>query len=85
MGSYLREYNRRLGDCTTEKQIKFENFVIKAFITNRVTNVRLHSLSKIFKRGTKVRVDVPAPQHNVIPENNNLRHHDYYVLISYRI
>ena len=42
----------------------------KTAITNRVTNIRLHSLSQIFKGGTEVMVDVPAPHHNVIPKNN---------------
>ena len=41
---------------------------IKTAITNRVTNVRLHSLSQIFKGRAEVRVDIPAPHHNVISE-----------------
>ena len=41
-------------------------FISKDSITNRVTNVRLHSLSQIFKGRTEVRVDIPAPHHNVI-------------------
>ena len=41
---------------------------MEGVIANRVTNVRLHSLSQIFKGGTEVRVDIPAPHHNVISE-----------------
>ena len=42
--------------------------LFKSVIANRVTNISFHSLSQIFKGGTEVRVDVPAPHHNVIPE-----------------
>ena len=53
--------------CKSEWKIMF----VKTAITNRVTNVRLHSLSQIFKGRAEVRVDVPAPHHNVISEKKN--------------
>ena len=65
----LFKFRRHLCKGSMEGQIRFDNFLIKPVITNRVTNIRLHSLSQIFKVGTEVRVDVPAPHHNVIPEN----------------
>ena len=51
-----------------EGQIIYEDFVMYIVVTNRITNIRLHPLSQIFKRGTEVRIDIPAPHHNVIPE-----------------
>ena len=50
----------------------------KTAITNRVTNVRLHSLSQIFKGRTEVWVGIPTPHHDVISEkkqNKTKRYH----------
>ena len=69
---------------------------IKTAITNLVTNVKLHSLSQIFKGRAEVRVDIPAPHHNVISEKNKTKQNEtkqnktkptmlsmiYYVLIK---
>ena len=54
------------------RPIRWSNFtrsVEENRVTNRALNIRLHSLSQIFKGWTEVRIDVPASYHNIIPEN----------------
>lgn len=47
---------------------KITSVIITESTTNLVANVRIHSLSQIFKQGTEFRVNVPAPHHYVIPK-----------------